>query len=407
MAESKIRGKVVTNFIRTEFAKTSASRLIFLIWIGGLIGVLLHSVFLGGYVANSHGRPLPGEFLAIWSAGQMMAQGNAAGAYDSYLLHQQQVMDVGYPFAGHFMWLFPPLFLLVAVALAQLPFVAAYAFWAFATLAAYLACVRRLFQNRSAALAFGLSPAAFLTFIIAQNGLFIAALFGAALVTLRTKPIISGVFFAALVIKPQFGLLVPVALIAGGHWRAMLTASLASIAWVVAWFALDPALIQAFVNSLIFARRELLTMGHQDWHKLQSIYALVRIVGLTDGWSSVLALALGTVLMGIVFWAWRSSLSHSLKAAILLLSALGASPYLYIYDFPLLTIAIGFLFSDQEFDRFETTAILVAYSLTILSVVILFPFGPFAIAAVASIVARRVARIGHDTAFRQLSRRQA
>jgi len=175
----------VIRFIRAEFAKTSASRLISLIWIGGLIGVPLHSVLLGGYIANSHGRPIPGEFLAVWSAGQMMAQGKGACAYDVNLLHQQQVTDVGYPFAGRFMWLFPPLFLLIAVVLAQLPFVAAYAIWALVTLAAYMACVWRLFRNRSAAIAFGLSPAAFLTFIVAQNGLLIAALFGAAVKALN------------------------------------------------------------------------------------------------------------------------------------------------------------------------------------------------------------------------------
>ena len=86
----------------------------------GLIGVLLRALLFGGYVANSHGQPIPGEFLAIWSAGQMAAWGHASDAYDIQLLHQLQVHDTGIPFGGYFMWLFPPPFFLIAALLAHL-----------------------------------------------------------------------------------------------------------------------------------------------------------------------------------------------------------------------------------------------------------------------------------------------
>ena len=41
-----------------------------------------------------------------------------------------------------------------------------------------------------------------------------AGLFGAALVTLQQRPVLSGVLFGLLAYKPQFGLLIPVALLA-------------------------------------------------------------------------------------------------------------------------------------------------------------------------------------------------
>lgn len=389
-------GAKLQHTLHAAFARTSASRLVAIVWIGGLIGVLLRALLFGGYVANSHGQPIPGEFLAIWSAGQMAAWGHASDAYDIQLLHQLQVHDTGIPFGGYFMWLFPPPFFLIAALLAHLPFIVAFALWAAATLLLYAACVDKVFRNRAMAIAYGLSPAAFVTFIVAQNGLLTAALFGGVLLTLRKTPFVSGLLLAALVIKPQFGLLFPAALIAGAHWRVLVTATVASIFWMGALLMLDPALMTAFIHALGAARFELLTLGHQGWNKLQSAYGLLRTLGLDDNLSSVVSGLLGLVLLVIVFVAWRSQLSFSLKAAILIASSLAVSPYSYVFDFPVLTIAIGFLWRDREFDAFEHRAFILSYVLIAGAVVTGTPLGLFALCAVALVIVRRLTHLQSD-----------
>lgn len=54
-----------------------------------------------------------------------------------------------------------------------------------------------------------------------QNSFLTAALFGAGTLWTDRRPILAGLCFGALCYKPHFGLLVPVALLAGCHWRAL------------------------------------------------------------------------------------------------------------------------------------------------------------------------------------------
>jgi hypothetical protein len=382
----------VIEALRAAYAKTSASRLVAIAWIGGLLGVLLHSALLGDYIVNGQGHPMPGEFLAIWSAGQMAAAGHAVDAYNARLLHQLQIADTQVPFGGYFMWLFPPPFLLVAAVLATLPFVVAYIGWAVVTLVGYAICTTRLFRDRAAAIAYGASPAAFVTFIVAQNGLFTAALFGGVLLTLQRRPMLSGLLLAALVVKPQFGLLFPVALLAAGQWRTVAVATIATSVWLIACLVFEPSLIGAFLHALAFARTELLTQGHQGWYKLQSLYGVLRIAGLNDDWSSAVTAILALTLAGVVIVAWHGRLPFPLKAAILVVCSLAISPYSYVFDFPLLTIALGFLWRDSAFDAFERRTILVSYLLVAAAIVSATPLGYLGLAAITLIVWRRAAR---------------
>ena len=57
-------------------------------------------------------------------------------------------------------------------------------------------------------------------------------LFGAALLTLTKRPIVSGILFGCLAYKPQFALVIPVALLAAGQWRAIAAAAGTVIALV-------------------------------------------------------------------------------------------------------------------------------------------------------------------------------
>ena len=59
-------------------------------------------------------------------------------------------------------------------------------------------------------------PAVLINIGHGQNGFLTAALLGGALVILDRRPIVAGILFGLLVYKPQFGLMIPLALIAGG-----------------------------------------------------------------------------------------------------------------------------------------------------------------------------------------------
>ena len=62
-------------------------------------------------------------------------------------------------------------------------------------------------------------PAVFVNLGHGHNGFLTAALIGFALVTLDTRPVLAGVLFGLLAYKPQFGLMIPLVLVATGRWR--------------------------------------------------------------------------------------------------------------------------------------------------------------------------------------------
>ena len=69
------------------------------------------------------------------------------------------------------------------------------------------------------------APAVFINAVGGQNGTWTAALFGGGLSLLERRPLLAGGLLGLLIYKPQLALLIPVALLAGRHWRAFAAAA--------------------------------------------------------------------------------------------------------------------------------------------------------------------------------------
>ena len=78
------------------------------------------------------------------------------------------------------------------------------------------------------------SPFAAWNFLIGQNGFLTASLLRASLLLLERRPVLAGVFIGCLTYKPQFGIFLPVALIAARQWRACVSAAVTVISLVAA-----------------------------------------------------------------------------------------------------------------------------------------------------------------------------
>ncbi|HSM95739.1 MAG TPA: glycosyltransferase family 87 protein [Rhizomicrobium sp.] len=373
---------------------TAKSRLDWTAIAGGV--ALSYAVFLVAmffahdWLRDASGMPIANDFVDVFAAGRLAAAGHAASAYDWNIHRAAEVASVGHDFPGYFGWHYPPPFLFIAVALALLPYLASFFFWMAITLPAYAWIVSRIAGKRDAllwALAF---PAVLLDVSVGQNGLFTAALFGAMLLTLEDRSVLSGVFLGLLTYKPQFGILIPVALLAGGHWRALGSATLTTLViGMLSLLAFGSQAWIAFFHSVPHTTQMILAGGHAGWNKLQTVYGFMRWTGASDAeaWGWQLG-AGGLLALGIAFM-WRSRMPYSLKAAALCAATLLATPYAYIYDFPLLALAIAFLYRHRPFDDREAA---ILFSVT--GLIAIFPWfdAPVGLAAtllVASLVSRR------------------
>ena len=257
-----------------------------------------------------------------------------------------------------------------------------------------------------AALAF---PAVFVNLGHGQNGLLTAALFGGALVALPTRPWLAGLLFGLMAYKPQFGLVIPIALLAGRQWRAIAAAALtvAALAGVTTLlFGADTWL--AFAATTDISRKVLLEQGAVGFEKLQSIFAAVRLLG--GGVTLAYAVqTTGTLIAACTAaWIWRSPLDHGQKAAVLVIATLLASPHVLDYDLVALGVAIAFMTMlglTRGFRPYEITLLAFAWIVPLVSRSIAgvtgVPLGLIAMLALYAIAMRRAAGDMRETARRR------
>ncbi len=373
--------------------------------VASVAGLLYLAVTANGLI-DLQGRPLGTDFSNVYAAGTYVLDGDPEAPFDPVRQHarEQRIFGEATPFYG---WHYPPFFLFVAAALALMPYGVALAVWQAVTLCLYLLTIRAILypSPRAAgrgddwlwllvALAF---PAVLINIGHGQNGFLTAALLGAALVQLDRRPLLAGMLFGLLAYKPQFGLMIPLALAACGRWRSF-TAAAAAVALLAlaTTIAFGPHVWQAFLDSTRFTRLVVLEQGNTGWYKIQSIFAWARMWGgsipLAYALQGVVTVALG----GALIWLWRGSARYPLKAAALCLAAILATPYSFDYDMMALTPAIAFVAADgfaRGFGPWEKTALaalwlapLVARSVAHIT---LIPIGVSAMLAVFILLLRR------------------
>lgn len=190
-------------------------------------------------------------------------------------------------------------------------------------------------------------PAVFINIGHGHNGFLTAALLTAALLQLDKRPILAGVLIGCLAYKPQFGLLIPLVLIASGRWRVFFAAAatVALLATAVT-LALGVDVWRAFFDAGEFTRRIVLEQGGTGWFKIQSVFSWARMWGANVTLGYVLQGITTLAVAGALVWLWRSRAAFALKAAALLIGAVLATPYSLDYDLMLLAPAIAFLAAD-------------------------------------------------------------
>ena len=294
-------------------------------------------------IVDKAGRPLGTDFANVYSAGRLALEGQAPLAYDWPAHHAAQKQVSGREDIPYYGWHYPPTFLLVAAALAILPYLGALFVYQAVTLAAYLGVVRSIAGRSEAwllALAF---PAVFVNVTHGHNGFITAALLGGALLVLDRRPLLAGVLLGCLSYKPQLGLLVPLVLAVTGRWRVFGAAAVTVLTLIALTGAvLGADVFTAFWHSLALTQL-VVREGAPGFYKIQSIYAALRLIGAPAGLANAaqLIVTLGAA-VGVAA-LWRSAAAFELKAAGLILASVVATPYVLDYDLVVLAPAIAFL----------------------------------------------------------------
>jgi hypothetical protein len=379
-----------------------------------LILLVFYALATIGWIALSdglidrNGKPIGTDFASFYAAGSMALEGHAAAVYDiaAHYAREQQIFGHSIPYYG---FLYPPIFLLLATPLALLPYPLALALWQIASFAFYLAVIAAVLKRprrENVAIArlwlpvAAAFPAVFINFGHGQNGFLTAGLLGAALLALPKRPILSGILFGLLAYKPQFGLLIPVALLVAGQWRAMIAAGATVIVLMgAATLAFGTDIWWAFAASTATARKVLLEQGDVGFEKLQSAFAAIRMWGGGVPLAYVVQGAASVAAIGGVAWIWRTSSDRELKAALLMTATLLASPHALDYDLTILGPAMAFFIASSwpnGFRDFDICVLAAAWIVPLLARGIAgatgIPLGLIAIAALYVLTMRHALR---------------
>jgi hypothetical protein len=308
--------------------------------------IAFHALILAGVIWLAKPSYFVGsDFVTFWSASQLALDGQAARAYETaeiFRVEQSVVTGIEWPF----LWYYPPTFLLLAMPLSLLPYLASYLTFVAASGAAYVAAFRRIIGSTDALLCLAGFSALWITVAHGQNALLTAALAAGALLLLDRRPVAAGVLIGLLAIKPHLAVLFPLALLAIGAWRAIAAAALTAALFAGAALAiLGWDTLPAFVQNLGVARL-FVEGGLLPWSKMPTVFAACRLAGLPVGAAYALH-ALAALCAAAVTWKiWRHSPSRPMKNAALMCATFFVSPYVFDYDLAWLAFPLAWLAAE-------------------------------------------------------------
>ena len=373
-----------------------------------LLITLTITVFIGWIaisdgLVDRNGQPIGTDFSNVYAAGELTWQGRSTDAYVPSLQYAAEKAVFGGRDVGFYGWHYPPLFFAVAFVVASLPYAGGLVIWLAVSGAAYLAAIRAILPDPRTLLVATAFPAAILVNVgHGQNGFFTAALLGAALHWLDRRPLVAGMLIGLLCYKPQFGVLIPVALLAGGRWKVIGAAAITVAALVMISVAtLGIGIWQAFADSMHFTQTIVLEQGGTGWHKIQSIFSAARMWGAPVSVAYAVQGSLLTALAASLAWLWHSDCAFELKAAALAVGSLLATPYVLDYDLVVLAVAIAFFARyglRHGFHDYEISLLAAAWVVPLLSrgvaEISYIPLGLFVMLAFYMFVMRRAAQDG-------------
>ena len=335
------------------------------------------------------------DFIATWAAARLALAGQAASAYDIATFTREQLIGVAKD--NGYSWAYPPTYFLLIAPLALFSYAAATLIWLFTTLAAYAVAAYAILPRKATIFAALVSPFVLWNFFAGQNAFLTAALIGGTLVLLDRKPIVAGILLGLLTVKPQLGILFPLILILTFRWQAFVAAAVTTVLLGLASlliFGMESW--TAFFAAMQTQAGTVLDRGEVAFSKQQSVHALVRLLGGGDGFAWALHIAAALAATGFSCWLWLRPFDYRLKAASLVAAVLIATPYLFSYDLPILTVPLVFLASlgiapngqGGGFIPGERTVIAV-----LVPVLLLFPGQPIGVPVLALLMLLIVLRL--------------
>ncbi len=331
-----IRDAVWMDTVRARAYARMLAGFLAIVTAGAYVNILLP------VLSDPQGRPLGSDFDTFWAGAILALHGQAAAAYDVGTIRAAEMAGAQLQDGRWFIYLYPPMFQLLALPLGLVPYVVALGLFLAASLAALAVCVRAILPRAWPLLALAAFPPVMLNVVTGQNGCATAACFGAAMLWLERRPAMAGAALGLLAAKPHLAVCVPLGLLAARRWRALFScAGMAAALSLLSWAVLGTRTWRAFLATAPVGHAML--MNPDIWRKMASAFAAVRLLhgGENLAWG-VQALA-GCAALACVVLVCRRRPGAGAEVATITCAAMFCTPYVWDYDLLGLAIPLAWL----------------------------------------------------------------
>jgi alpha-1,2-mannosyltransferase len=383
------------NFASFSLPNGGSRHLLFIAFAALTVGVYI--LFVVTAATNMHNRvglggaPLFYDFTVFHQVGQMAATGHAADAYDDGKMLAAQ--HAAFPGSRlRLPWNYPPTFQLMLMPFGVLPYAVAWLIWSCVLYGCYALLTRRLVDDP---LEFGfllLAPGAAVNLFVGQNGILSAVLMGTGVLLLGSRPIIAGILLGMMAYKPQFAVLIPLALLAGKEFRALAAAIVSQAAlMLLSAMVLSTGPWLAFLQRITHAST-VFSSSSSDWRGIPSVMILARTLGMSEMSSTFCHWTVAALASILVVWTWLKTGSAALRLATLATATVLVTPYLRGYDMVLLVLPAAALMSLARLGIAEKAVILCAWLMPAILTFVpsRIQFGPLVSLAMLAVVIRHM-----------------
>lgn len=342
-----------------------------------LATTIIVSIITPGLVYGS-GGVIGADFLAFYTAGDMTLQGRAVDAYDFAAFDAALQSRVENDHLG-MMWQYPPLMFFVAGLLALMPYKISFWVWMTATSAAFAWALNRIVRTvqpdwadrRVTLLLILASPISVSIMTNGQISLLTAALLMLAVFRPRRDWWVAGLAAGLLTVKPQLGLLIPLAYLVAGAWRAFAVAAVTGLALhLLSVLVFGPESLSAFLAAVARLQADVAGSGvHTPPVSMTTVFGQLRLWDIPAGVALPVHYVAAVLVIAVVvslWWRRHAEADQAVYLAALLSSgAILVTPYAYAYEMTALAIAAIWMAFQPGRYRQLSTVILAGFWLAL------------------------------------------
>lgn len=293
------------------------------------------------------------DFVNYWMGAHLAQTGGQADLFtqNAYFARLEEAFG---PQRQIRAWSYPPHILLPLYPLAYLPYETAFAVFLLLTLALFVAgteVFRRADLSDADPVVVFAALAAYATVNLAagQNGFLTSALLLFGLALRGRRPVLAGLAFGLLTVKPQLGLLVPLLLLIERDWATILWSTLATLLLVaVSVLCFGTDVWMTYLSVTIVEQGSVLT----EWtgvflHMMPTAFAAARTLGFDLSVATFLQTAFSVVALVAAVLLFGRDPSRPRRAFALLCATFLLIPYGFNYDMGALAVVAAVLLTGQ------------------------------------------------------------